>query len=324
MGGSGALAACGVVFAALGGGCLGAGLLRSGRSRVRGIRRLGLKRHLAVMACACTIARPFSPLARLMLKNKAVRRDAEQTRMLFDGAGSEALRPSEETVVGLVLAAAGAVMGLALLLSRSAMFALALGCLSVIACWGAIRRKSESVDNAMREEVPDALRLLADSFRSGHSLQQTMEQASADLNGRLGLLFGDVAKQMRMGVGTTEALAVFNNVPGVPELAFVAIALDIQHQSGGSVASVLESARDSVKDEMELARSLRVQTAQAKLSASIVTVMPFILVALFSLVSPGFLAPFFESLLGMVLLGCALVMQLAGILAVRRICRADQ
>lgn len=109
----------------------------------------------------------------------------------------------------------------------------------------------------------------------------------------------------------------------VPELSFIAVALDIQHQSGGSLAPVLESAKDSIESELDLMRSLRVQTAQAKLSASIVTIMPFVLVAFFSLMSPGFLAPFFASPIGIVLLAIALVMQVTGVLTVRHMLAID-
>ena len=73
----------------------------------------------------------------------------------------------------------------------------------------------------------------------------------------------------------------------------------------------------------ELERSLHVQTAQARLSARIVSVMPFVLVALFSLVSEGFLEPFFNSAAGVALLLVALSMQAAGVLAVRRMLRVE-
>ncbi len=126
-----------------------------------------------------------------------------------------------------------------------------------------------------------------------------------------------------MGAPATEALAVLERQRGVPELAFAAVALDVQHQSGGSIGPVLEAAQDSVESELELLRSLKVQTAQAKLSARVVTVMPFILVGLFSLMSPGFLSPFFESLPGMVMLAVALLMEAAGVLVVRRMLKVD-
>ena len=126
-----------------------------------------------------------------------------------------------------------------------------------------------------------------------------------------------------MGETTTQSLSVLRHNPRIPELSFVAVALDVQHQSGGSVAPVLNSAREAVESELELTRTLRVQTAQARLSASIVTVMPFILVAFFSLMSPDFLAPFFGSILGVALLVLAIVMQLTGVLIVRRMLKVD-
>lgn len=86
---------------------------------------------------------------------------------------------------------------------------------------------------------------------------------------------------------------------------------------------ILEITRQSVADEIELKRTLKTQTAQAKLSAQIVTIMPFALVGLFSLLSPGFLDPFFESALGIALLLIALGMQALGILLVRRLLKVE-
>ncbi len=103
----------------------------------------------------------------------------------------------------------------------------------------------------------------------------------------------------------------------------MAVALDVQHQSGGSVASVLDSAREAVEGELALQRSLRVQTAQAKLSARVVTLLPFVLIALFSLVSKDFLAPFFSSVAGLALLGLALLMQVGGVVLIRRLLRTQ-
>ena len=103
------------------------------------------------------------------------------------------------------------------------------------------------------------------------------------------------------GLGGAGAVSSAGRCAG--QLAFVAVALDVQHQSGGSLAAVLDAARESVESEIDLARSLKEQTAQAQLSARIVTAMPFVLIALFSLMSPGSLSPFFESMAGMALLG---------------------
>ncbi len=193
----------------------------------------------------------------------------------------------------------------------------------MVGCAVYVRNASDKQTMSMREDVPEALRMLSMSFRSGHSLLQTLSDSAHEMDGYLSYLFKVSADRLEMGDSPTEALSIMRGNKRVPELSFVAVALDVQHQSGGSIAPVLEAATDSVESELKLTRSLRVQTAQAKLSASIVTVMPFLLVAIFSLMSPDFLSPFFSSLLGMALLALALAMQLTGVLIVRRMLRIE-
>ena len=170
----------------------------------------------------------------------------------------------------------------------------------------------------VQDKRRDALRSMAVCFQAGLSLLQTFQQVASEVQGPLGTLFARAAHQLETGEGAGRALEVLRRGSSVAELAFVAVALDVQHQAGGSMKQVLDAARDTVQSEIELRRALRVQTAQAKLSARVVSVLPFVLIAVFSLVSEGFLDPFFASPMGMALLAIALGMQAAGIVAVRR------
>lgn len=320
MGAGGIIGASAVALAACGGACAGMWAWRRGSAHLRGAARLELRTRDRVAVAALAAARPFRGIAQRILRWEAMRRAAQAGIAHGPMRG----RWEAETFVGALLALSCAVGAAAFVLTLSAAFALAAACLSFVGTVLFVRHRADEAAARMRDEVPDALRSLVDSFRSGHSLVQTMRQASEELDGSLGEVFGRVANRLETGGTTEEALEELRSVEGVPELGFAAVALEVQHQSGGSIAPVLESARASVESELELARTLRVQTAQAKLSASIVTIMPFVLVAFFSLASPGFLAPFFESALGVALLAAALVMQAAGVLAVRRICRVDE
>lgn len=207
--------------------------------------------------------------------------------------------------------------------SGTPVFGLALAGCVVVGTGNYGRSCAEKRAHAVRDEVPDALRSLSVCFRAGLSLAQTLRQTGTEMKGPLGAVFLTAARVLETGGTTAEALAGFKRCSATPELAFVGVALEVQHQSGGSLASVLDAARESVEGEIELARSLRVETAQAKLSARIVTLMPFVLIALFSLMSPGFLTPFFSSWGGLLLLGVALAMQAAGVLIVQRMLKVE-
>lgn len=263
---------------------------------------------------------PLEPIARWLLRRPAARGVVADLRGGLEGRGL-AIEP--EPLAEVALAALGALGAVAGLVTGSLPCGLAVAACAVVALAAWARTCAEKRAAALREEVPEALRSMEVCFRSGLSLVQTLAQTAQEVGGELGRRFDAAARRLEMGAASTEALKALQEDGRVPELAFVAVALDVQHQSGGSLAPVLEAAQESVESELDLLRSLKVQTAQAKLSARIVTLMPFLLVALFSFLSPGFLEPFFQSLLGMVLLGVALVMEAAGVLVVRRMLRAD-
>lgn len=210
------------------------------------------------------------------------------------------------------------------LLSRSLIGGLltALLMIAVFSLW--VQMWTEKRSEALRAAVPDALKAMEACTQTGLSLEQMLGQVAKEVPDDLGILFQKSAHILQMGGSSSQALECLRHGSNVPEIAFVAVALDVQHQTGGSLRQVLLAAREMVEGELSLRRHIRVQTAQAKLSARVVTVMPFILAVLLSMVSPDFLSPFFSSVTGLATLAFALAMQLVGVLIVRQMLRIDE
>lgn len=177
--------------------------------------------------------------------------------------------------------------------------------------------------DAIREALPDAIRAMGSCFHAGFSLQQTFGQLGNELKGPVADLFSRANDAMETGSSSEEALNLIRSSQSVPELSFIAVALEVQHKAGGSMRHVLDAACESLEEELELRRSLKVQTAQARLSARVVTGVTIALVGLLSLLTDDFLAPFFSSALGFAMLVCAVVMQCAGVLIVRRMLKVE-
>lgn len=255
------------------------------------------------------------PVARTLLERKSVADLAGEARRLAEARGLEG---GEEALVSCAVA----VLAVATLAASAAARSLACG-VAVAACLVAavavrLRASQDRRREALRLAVPEALQSMGVCFHAGFSLMQTFQQVALEVPDPLRTLFQRAAHRMETGQGAESALEELRSGSSVTELAFVAVALDVQHQAGGSMRQVLDAAKDTVEGEIALGRSLRVQTAQAKLSARVVSIMPFVLIAVFSLVSEGFLDPFFSGPAGLALLGLALGMQAAGIVAVRR------
>lgn len=255
------------------------------------------------------------PAARLMLRNRAV------ASLLRDGAAMCAERgypTTADRLATVVVAAAAALAAAALLATRSLTVAVAVPACALALFAMAVRGVRDARQEAVRESVPEVLRSIGACLQAGYTLMQTFDQVAREVDGPLKAAFSQSARLLEAGRPVSEALLRLRETASVPELTFVAVALQVQHEAGGSMRKVLDAARDAVEGEIELKRSLRVQTAQAKLSARIVSVMPIVLIALFSVVSEGFLEPFFSSAAGIALLLIAIAMQVAGVVAVRR------
>lgn len=258
----------------------------------------------------------LNPLSRLLLKDRKVFTFFEGLESLL---GSHGYNTTLTNVVSICSAGVGVLFVVGSLLGMTPMFGVIFSLGGIIAGVSWLSHYKEKRSNAIREEVPDALRSMGVCSQVGYSLQQTFLQVGSEVADPLGALFLRAAHDLEAGRTADEALVGFRAQVGISELSFVAVALDVQHKAGGSLRRVLDAARDSVESELELKRTLRVQTAQAKLSARIVSLMPFVLIALFSFLSPGFLDPFFRSIEGFSLLGLAIGMQVIGILSVRKL-----
>ncbi|MDO4501802.1 MAG: type II secretion system F family protein [Coriobacteriia bacterium] len=307
------LAATGLAFV---GGTLAASyFIGGGRKRAR--RALPGESGIRDDALARVLRHGVGPLrgpSALALRSGRVRDLADKAQLLLADRGMPA---SAESLASAGLAALGVVFVLGLALSGSPVGGVAAACLAVALAVALVNQRTDAQADALRESIPEALRSMEACFQSGFSLGQTLEQVSAETKGSLSELFGRAAHVLQAGGTSAQALDCLRHSSDLPELAFVSVALDVQHQTGGSMRRCLESAIDMVEGELALRRSLRVQTAQARLSARVVGVMPFALIAVFSLLSEGFLDPFFESAAGMAMLVVALTMQAAGVLLVR-------
>lgn len=265
--------------------------------------------------------KPLVSLARWLLRFPAVDAPMAEAVRLAERRGVAA---APESLLSALLAGGLGLGFAASLVAGSPVFAVAAVALAAIFFGNRMNASRDARVAALRQQTPEALRALGVCSKSGLSLSQTMDTLAGDLEQPIARLFEQASRRMKVGAPAQEALAVFSEGGSSAELSFVAVALDVQHQTGGSLSQVLESARESVRDELELRRTSRVQTAQAQLSARIVTCMPFVLVALFSLITEDFMGPFFQSVQGIALLTLALVMQGAGVLAVRGLLRHEE
>ncbi|MDY2777447.1 MAG: type II secretion system F family protein [Collinsella sp.] len=139
-----------------------------------------------------------------------------------------------------------------------------------------VRREERS---ALERSMPEAFGALAISLGSGNSLAQAMRYVGAHMEGEVGAAFLRVGFSIECGVPSAEALDDMLGSLSAPGLDLVALALKVSKRTGAPPGGLLADAARFVGDRMDLERLLDVKTAQARLSASVVAIMPLAMVS---------------------------------------------
>lgn len=171
----------------------------------------------------------------------------------------------------------------------------------------------------LRQQVPDLLMVIAGSVRSGSGLSVALSRAAsvsrAPARQHLEWLLGD----LKLGTSLADALTAFERRAGAEEVTLVATAIRVGAETGGPLARTLESLADAIRRRLALESRIRALTAQGRLQAWIMALLPALVLALLALVDPPSFAEIVMTSGGRVVLAAVFAAQVVGFRWVRRI-----
>ncbi len=105
------------------------------------------------------------------------------------------------------------------------------------------------------------------------------------------------------------------------EMRYFVVAVLIQRETGGNLGDVLRSTATLIRERQKIAGVVRVLSAEGRISAWILALMPFVLAVLMYLVNPEFMALLWREDMGVVMLGVSLGLMVAGVFWMSRLVR---
>jgi len=180
----------------------------------------------------------------------------------------------------------------------------------VLAKRAALRKK-------FTEQLPDAIDLMISVLRSGHSIPQAVKTVSEELPAPCGAEFAQVMQRMNLGQPLSEALVYTCDKFRSFELDLMRRAIAIQAEVGGSLAELLDKTNITLRQRLKLVRQVTVLTAQSRLTAIVVGLLPIFMAIGMQIINPGYLQPLLETNFGKTLLIVALVLQVVGIFVMK-------
>ncbi len=153
----------------------------------------------------------------------------------------------------------------------------------------------------VNKQLMDALILLSNSLRSGMDIVQGFEMVSKDLLPPISDEFGLVVKNYQLGTPFEQALDGMVNRVDSKMLSYIVKAIIIQRQVGGNLPVIFARLVENIREESKLEEKLQALTAQQRIQSIVVSVMPFIMMAVMFLFQPTQMINFYTSPIGMMI-----------------------
>jgi tight adherence protein B len=211
--------------------------------------------------------------------------------------------------IGLTLFALAIGMGVAVLLRLPPY----LGAITGLLPWVYVQRATHKRKTAIEEQLPEALDLMARAMLAGHAFPSALKMVGDEMPEPVSGEFRIVFDEINYGISVADAL---NNLAArVPstDVSYFVISVLIQRETGGNLAELLGNLSRLIRERLKLLGTVRVLSAEGRLSAQILTVLPFAVALVVNVINPKFMRVLWQDPVGLRMIAIALSMVAFGI-----------
>ncbi|ALK97857.1 pilus assembly protein TadB [Massilia sp. WF1] len=288
----------------------------------RGAEAQRLTQRMRTMSASDT-AKPVSITKKRVMSTHPLVQDM-LTALPFTAALDRLLAQSGKnwTVAGLLgcsLGAGLAAWAAAYWWAWPARLALSLG-LALLPLQLVLRARAKRLDR-IENQLADALELISRALRAGHAFPTALKMVGDEMKDPIAGEFGIVFDEINFGISMSDALGnLVNRVPST-DLRYFVVALMIQRETGGNLSELLDNIGRIIRDRIKLLGQVRVLSAEGKMSAWVLGLLPFGAAGMIQLTNPQFLALLLTDSAGQKMVGFALGMMAVGFFVMRKIIR---
>ena len=171
----------------------------------------------------------------------------------------------------------------------------------------------------LESQLVEAIGLLVNSLKAGHSFQAAMQSIAREMEGPVSEEFGRVFRETQHGMPLEESMELMNRRIGSPDLEMLCHAIAIQRQVGGNLADVLNNISATVQARLDLKAEIKTRTSSGRISGYIIGALPILLLVVMMVINPSYATMFFTTNIGHIALVAAAVLEIIGFFVISRI-----
>jgi tight adherence protein B len=173
----------------------------------------------------------------------------------------------------------------------------------------------------LERQLPDALDLIIRALRAGHAFSSALKMTGEEMPEPIAGEFRIVHDEINFGVSLQQALSHLSERVPLTDLRYFVVAVLIQRESGGNLTEILANLGRLIRERLKLLAKVKVLSSEGRMSAWILTLMPFFLAFIMNLANPDFMRPLWTDPLGITIVQYMLTLMAFGVFIMRRIVR---
>jgi len=180
-----------------------------------------------------------------------------------------------------------------------------------------VKRLQKKRTENFEVQLPEAIDMLVNAMKAGYSLQAAMKFVGDEMSEPLGPEFARFYDEQRLGMDVRVALINLQGRVDTLDLKMFVTALLIQRESGGNLAEVMTNLSRVMRDRKAFRGELATLTAEPKMSAIVLGLLPVVLFVLVNVMNPEYMKPLYQTATGHLLLAYAVVSVIVGYFVLR-------
>lgn len=184
------------------------------------------------------------------------------------------------------------------------------------------KKWGERIDS-INTQTEEAMVYMANSFKANPSLPEAIQDVCNAMGPPISQEFGVMLKEYKLGTPLDQALINLQRRVPARNLELAIAALVIGRTVGGNIPDILEEISGTIRESYRLERVIDTQTAQGRMQAWVMGMMPGVVLTAFYFMDPVLIGPLFETLLGYGILGFAALLNILGVIMILKIVAID-
>jgi tight adherence protein B len=169
--------------------------------------------------------------------------------------------------------------------------------------------------------LPDALDLMSRALQAGHAFTETLHMIAIEMPEPISTEFRKTYEEQNLGLSLKLALENLSERVPLLDLRFCVTAIMIQRETGGNLAEILEKVAHTIRERFRILEDLKTLTTSSRMSAWILCGLPIFIALSVTIMNPEYMSVLWSDPRGHRLLAVAVVLQITGMLVIRKILR---